>query len=111
MTDDEYRELGQAALEALWYLLDATEPGTGLYLHTTYATLKKAVISGGTTRTIQTTRERTPDWVSAFTVAERAREILNVAAEHRLTTGEIADRVSEKHKPEILVSPGDIRNA
>jgi hypothetical protein len=111
MTEDEYRELEEAALKAIGDLLRESEPGTGLYMHETYARLKSLISEPAPTATTTMTRERTPDWFDVLSVAERAREVLEILSEHRLTIGELTERLQKKHDPDLKIYISHVRSA
>jgi hypothetical protein len=107
MTDDEYRELVEAARDALHDLLVETEPGAGMSLHWAYNQLKE---------TLKKTNE--PDsppatvgdgdapwdggasyWHKVCSVADRDREVLEILASEPLTIREVTERLRRSTTP------------
>jgi hypothetical protein len=108
MTEDEYRELQDAALEALRDLLRATEPGTGMYLHTAYAALKKEAEAGPAPTPNTTLWDRKPQWNEVLSRAERDREVVEILAEQRLTISDLTQHLEKKHCPDLEVWPSNV---
>lgn len=91
MTDD-YLELVEGARDALFDLLMATEPGTGMRLHAAYAELKRAA------------EREVPRWTDEVSPQERERQVLSVLSEHRLTIRELTERLDAELEARVYES-------
>ena len=108
--DDEYTTLVEAARDALGDLLRASEPGTGLALHSAYNSLKQMLARAEdgkcepATRGSATTSPPTVagQWKRA-SAADRDRWVLEALADDRVLVTEVERRVTlalgDEHKP------------
>lgn len=112
MGQDDYRELQEAARDALYELLMQTEPGTGLTLHEAYGELRRQLRNDDAARGrelwrqhLEETREervreererreRQAAW-ERMPYPERMHRVLNVIGDGRLTIREVYDRLKE----------------
>lgn len=116
MTDDDYRELTENARAALYDLLTASEPGTGLPLHHAYSMLKRmlqepaepAEAPRSTAHRGQRGRSSLEDiharseaW-KVVPWAEKLHWVRNALGDDRLTLREMAKRIGDAH-PECSV--------
>lgn len=112
MGQDDYRELQEAARDALYELLMQTEPGIGLTLHVAYGELRRQLERNDAARGrelwrqhLEETREervreererreRRAAW-GRMPYPERMHRVLNVIGDGRLTIREVYDRLKE----------------
>ena len=107
MADDEYIELLKGAKDALHDAIMASEPGTGMSLHTAYTDLKSAIKTKEKRAAKQehseewkAERDRTHEAETAWRKVShphRAMLILNLLGDDRLLTHEVVTRFGEKH--------------
>jgi hypothetical protein len=111
MSTDDYLELVETAKAALADVIQETEPGTGLTLHYAYRTLKDMVKEDGRSRVLAEERakreerdrrwaEQTAAW-NATAGERRQRMILEALGDDRLTVGQLAKRMAERHGEEF----------
>lgn len=95
MSNEEYQELREAAADALRELLRNTEPGTGLYLHTTLAKLRREIDqeTRQDENTVEPVGDR-PRWTVLSTL-DRERQVLDALSEQRLTINELRSYLDE----------------
>lgn len=104
----DYLELMVGAEEALRDLLRSTEPGTGLYLHTTLAQLRTQIederreVDGEHSAAPPAASAKIPDWKDTYPLKEREREVLALLATEALTRREVMEQLREAH-PELGV--------
>jgi len=123
MSNDNYRELLEEARDALRNVLKASEPGTGLALHSAYNTLKQSIQKeeeaiAGAERAAGTRdpwaeraeqRAEQGDRWAELSIPERHRLTLELLGEDQLTAREVRDRLRGE-LGESAVYDGDIRN-
>jgi len=117
MTDDDYRALAKEARDALRNVIKATEPGTGMVLHSAYTCLKRMVEPEPET-TVSTESEEHKEWWrrrheqraqwTKLSMPERNRLTLELLGEDQLTVREVMDRLRGE-LGESAVGDGDTR--
>lgn len=102
MTDDDYRALAKEARDALRNVIMATEPGTGMVLHSAYTCLKRMVEYEPETIVSTESEERKECWRrrheqraqwTKLSMLERNRLTLELLGEDQLTVREVMDRL------------------
>ncbi len=119
MSNDNFRELLEEARDALRNVLKASEPGTGLALHSAYNTIKESIkteeeailaaerAEGTRERWAQLAEQR--DQWKRLSIPERHRLTLELLGEDQLTAREVRDRLRGE-LGDWVVHDGDVRN-
>lgn len=102
MTNDDYRALAKEARDALRDVIKASEPGTGMVLHSAYTCLKHMLEPEPET-TVSTESDAHKEWWrrhheqrarwTKLSMPERNRLTLELLGEDRLTVREVMDRL------------------